>query len=129
MAIAANQPDEVLRWFDTMRRAGWRVLPPCGRHADRVAVAVSTSHPEQALEIYNAALNAQLPIAEHSAYEAATSYLKKLRPIYEALGRAGEWATALATIREKYRNRPRFMEILDRIDGRTILDSARPKRK
>ena len=40
--------------------------------------------------------------------------LKKLRPIYESLDRAGEWNELLTSIREQYRNRPRFMEILDK---------------
>jgi hypothetical protein len=35
----------------------------------------------------------------------------------------------LTAIREKYRNRPRFMELLDGVDGRTIVQSTRPRRK
>jgi len=131
MAIAAKRPDEVLHWFGKMRseprRQGY--YDPSLGYADRVADAVSTSHPVHALEIYMAALNAQLPHAHSSAYEAAAGYLKKLRPIYEALDRAAEWTALVASIREKYRNRPRFMEVLDRLDGRTIVETARPRRK
>ncbi len=131
MAIVAKEPEEVLRWFDKMRlvppQSGYHgVGPP---HADRVAVAVETTHPERAIEVYTAALMAQLPRAEFSAYQAATGYLEKLRPIHEALGRADEWRALLASIRGKHRNRPRFIELLDRLDGRTILESAKPKRK
>jgi hypothetical protein len=32
-----------------------------------------------------------------------------------------------SVIREKYRNRPRFMEILDKLDGRTILQTQRAR--
>ena len=97
MAIAAKRPDEVLRWFDKMRPEGpaialLRQAPPA--YADRVAAAVASTHPERALEIYRVGLDAQLPHAEHSAYEAAVGYLKKLRPIYEALGRAGRMGRA-----------------------------------
>ena len=115
MAITAKDPDEVLRWFDEMRRAkqGPGYYNHALSYADRVASAVSASHPVRSLEIYKAALDAQLPQAQQSAYEAAAGYLKKLRPIYEALGRSGEWVALLATIRGTYRNRPRFMEILD----------------
>lgn len=131
MAIAANQPDRVLHWFDRMRSASrknthgnhWQP------HAERVAAAVADTHPERALEIYKAALDAQLPHAQVSAYESATSLLRKLRPIHEALGRPDEWAELVASIRERYRNRPRFMELLDRIDGRTIVQSTRTRRK
>jgi uncharacterized Zn finger protein len=131
MAIAAKRPDEVLRWFDKMRsgpqRTGYYDSPLA--YTERVAAAVSSTYPERTLEIYLAALNAQLPHAQQSAYEAAVGYLKKLRPIYEALGRASEWTALLASIREKYRNRPRFMELLDRLDGQTIVQSTRPRRK
>jgi uncharacterized Zn finger protein len=131
MAIAAKRPDEVLRWFDKMRsgqqRPGYYNSPLA--YTDRVAAAVSAAYPERAIEIYLAALNAQLPHAQQSAYEAATGYLKKLRPIYEALDRMSEWTAQLASIREKYRNRPRFMELLDRLDGQTIVHSTRTRRK
>jgi hypothetical protein len=52
-----------------------------------------------------------------------------MRPIYEALGRLDEWTALVSSIREKYRNRPRFMEQLDALDGRTIVDSVRKGRK
>ncbi len=127
MAIAAQRPDEVLRWFDTMLALHKKSPGAHNRplnYSDRVAAAVSIAYPERAIEIYLAALNAQLPIAEYSAYENATGYLKKLRPIYEALDRAGEWTALLASIREKYRNRPRFMVLLDNLDGQTIFRSS-----
>jgi uncharacterized Zn finger protein len=121
MAIAANRPDDVLHWFDTMlsrqKSPGAHNRPL--NYSDRVAAAVSAAHPERAIEIYLAALSALLPIAEYSAYENATGYLKKLRPIYEALDRTSEWTALLASIREKYRNRPRFMVLLDNLDGQT----------
>ena len=97
--------------------------PVLGQDADRLAYA------RQIVRGEAAALNAQLPIAEQSAYEAATGYLKKLRPIYEALDRAGEWTALLASIREKYRNRPRFMVLLDNLDGNTVFRSTRTRPK
>jgi uncharacterized Zn finger protein len=131
MAIAAKRPDEVLHWFDKMRSVpkgpGFWTNPLA--HADRVAAAVSAAYPERALEIYLAALNAQLPHAQQSAYENAVGYLRKLRPLYETLDRAGEWSALLGSIRERYRNRPRFMELLDGLEGRTIVQSARSRRR
>lgn len=132
MAIAAKRPDEVLRWFDRMREEGKRQAPyynSAPAFADRVAAAVAPTHPERALEVYRVGLEAQLPQAQVSAYEAAVGYLRKLRSIYKALGRAEEWPALVASIREKYRNRPRFMELLDALEGRTILQSARARRK
>jgi uncharacterized Zn finger protein len=90
-----------------------------------VAAAVAKSHPQRALEIYRRKLDATLPRADVSAYEAAASYLKELQPVMKSLGKQSEWTTLLTEIREKYRNRPRFMEILDKLEGRTILQSQR----
>lgn len=133
MAIAAKDPAEVLKWYDAMRAKlkGNRDYYTGVGYADRVAKAVADTHPERALEIYAAALNAQLPNASPSAYEAAAGYLKKLRPIYEKLKRAAEWDALVAGIREKYRNRPKFMETLDKMQGSrtTIVDAVRKKKK
>ena len=76
-----------------------------------------------------AALNAQLPHAQQSAYESATAYLRKLRPLYQALNQASEWTALVASIREQDRNRPRFMELLDGLEGRSIVQAARRRRK
>lgn len=130
MAIRAKRPDDVLRWYDKMRaeRSTYGSNAASG-HADRVAEAVKAAHPERAIEIYRAALDAQLPHAQPSAYDAAARYLRKLRPIYESMGRGGDWTALVASIREKYRNRPRFMEALDTVEGRTIVQSRQPRQK
>ena len=75
-------------------------------------------------------MDGTLPQAHVSAYESAAEYLKKMRPIMKSLGREADWAALLAEIRLKYRNRPRFMEILDKLEGRTILQTQKaPGRK
>ena len=130
MALAAKRPDQVLHWFDKMQSAprgpGYYEGPYGYGYSDRVAEAVSA---ERAIAIYTAALNAQLPHAQQSLYESATAHLRKLRPLYEALNRASEWTALVASIREKYRNRPRFMDLLDGLEGRSIVQSARTRRK
>lgn len=52
-----------------------------------------------------------------------------MRPIYQAMNREPEWAALVASIREKYRNRPRFLELLDGLEGQTIVESARAQRR
>ena len=130
MAIDARNPDQVLYWFDRMRTSprqpGDFVNWP--QYADRVADAVATAYPERAIEIYRAAMEPQLRHANQSAYESVGAYLRKLRKPYQTLGRVEEWQALVSSIREQYKNRPRFMEVLDNIEGRTILQSSR-KRK
>ena len=64
MAIAAKQPDEVLRWYDKMAKGQKRFGGGWGFAGsgtdDRVAAAVAKSHPERALEIYRRELDADL---------------------------------------------------------------------
>lgn len=90
---------------------------------------MAKSHPERALKIYQDGLDRQLPQANISAYEAAAAYLKRMRPIMKALGREDQWKALVAEIRERYRNRPRFTEILDKLEGRTILQTQKARRR
>ena len=133
MAIASKRPDEVLHRFEKMqavpRGPGYYQGPYAFGYTDRVAGAVSAAYPERAIALYTAALNDQLPHAQPSSYESATSYLRKLRPLYESLKRASEWTALVASIREKYRNRPRFLDLLDGLEGRSIVQSAQPRRR
>ncbi len=133
MAIAARKPDEVLHWYDRMQTGRGRSAGPWGGYwhgdAERVAAAVVKSHPQRALEIYQQQLEGHLPHANMSAYQAAADCLRKMRPILKSLGREVEWSALLTEIRNKYGNRPRFMEILDRLTGRTILEEGKSRRK
>ena len=108
-------------------RSGWGGM--ASSHADRVAVAVARSHPERALEIYRNGLDSHLPHASISAYESAARYLKKMRPVMKSLGRSDEWTALVSEIRQEYRNRPRFMEILDKVEGTTVLQSQKSRRR
>ena len=45
----------------------------------------------------------------------------------KALGRQSDWDALLADIQLKYRNRPRFMEILDNLEGGTILETQKAR--
>lgn len=78
-------------------------------------------NPERALEIYRQKVDDNLQRAHVSAYESVAGYLRKMRPILQSLRREAEWNGILTDIRARYRNRPRFMEILDRLDARPIL--------
>jgi uncharacterized Zn finger protein len=133
IAIAEKHPEEVLRWFDTLcaNKRNRNLNNPwssMSEYSDRVAKAVAESHPQRSLEIYRQRINANLTNASKSAYETVVLYLRKMQPILKTLGREGEWKQFIADIRNRYRNRPRFMEMLDRLDGGTILQAQRARR-
>lgn len=134
LAIANQQPDEALKWYDRWRCASkpassYYAFSGAETYADSVAAAISTSHPERAIEIYRARIDRHLPQASTSAYETVAQYLRKLRPIHKAIGHPDAWTRLIQDIREQYRNRPRFMEILDRLEDRPIASSAGRHRK
>ncbi|RIK62280.1 MAG: hypothetical protein DCC65_17725 [Planctomycetota bacterium] len=134
MAIADKRPDDALHWYDKLAHLGRRsaagVWGGYGHsyYADQVAAAIACSHPARALDIYRRELEANLKEAHISAYENCAAYLRKMRPIMKSVGREDEWTRLLADIRQNYRNRPRFMEILDSLEGRTILQTRTSRR-
>jgi uncharacterized Zn finger protein len=132
MAIADTRQDDVLRWYDAMsagqKHRGGGSWYGSGGYGDQVAVAVTESHPERSLAIYRQRVDDHLPHASASAYEAVAGYLRKMRPILQALHRETEWNGLLADIRLRYKNRPKFMEILDKLDPMPIVEQKRARR-
>jgi uncharacterized Zn finger protein len=132
MAIADRRQDDVLRWYDAMsagqKHRGSMSWYGSGGFGDQVAAAVTESHPERSLAIYRQRVDDHLPHASASAYEAVADYLRKMRPILKALHREVEWDGLLADIRSRYKNRPKFMEILDKLDPRPIVEQRKARR-
>ena len=85
-------------------------------------------YPERTIDIYRAELDLNLPKANQTAYACCARYLRKLRPLYDAVGRSAEWTALVTSIREKYRNRPRFVEALENLDSGSIVQVARKRR-
>jgi uncharacterized Zn finger protein len=124
MAIADKRPADVLRWYEAL--IGQRKQPaPCDWEghfdSDRVAKAIAAAYPQRALEMYRKKLDSQLIQTGVTAYENCVACLRAMRAIYKQLDRDDYWTELVADIRHKYRNRPRFMELLDRLAGRTIV--------
>jgi uncharacterized Zn finger protein len=123
LALLDKRPDEILRWYDRMtdkRQAsnfGWG-----GHYAARVADAVADTHPERALALYREIVEADVAATSPSAYEAALPYLRKVRALLHRLGRDAEWGQYVAGLREKNRRKRRFMEVLDRLESRPIVE-------
>jgi uncharacterized Zn finger protein len=131
MAIADKRPDEVLHWYDKLRidakeiTGGVHRLAGC---ADHVAEAVARAHPNRSLEIYQHRVTEFLKQADKSAYETVASYLRKMQPIMKSIGSESGWMEMVADIRLNYRNRPRFVEILDKLSRRPIVEAKQNRR-
>ena len=56
-----------------------------------------------------------------NAYRETVRYLRKMKGILERLGRSKEWAAYESSIREQYKRRRNFIELLDRMDRDRII--------
>ena len=121
LAIAEKNPEEVLRWHDRAQAQekgrGWG-----GYSEDRVAEAVAETYPERAVEIWKKLAEAQIAQVKPKAYEVAADHLHKAHRVLGRLGREAEWKAYLAQIRKTHYRKRRLLEILDRLDGRRIID-------
>jgi len=132
LALHEKKPDEVLRWHDQLaseqrsRPYGWS---SAGHYADRVADAVADTHPERSLAIYRQIVEQYIAQTSPSAYEAAVPALRKLRGLLQRLRREAEWSAYLAELRDKHHRKRRLLEVLDRLQGRRIVDGGRRARR
>jgi uncharacterized Zn finger protein len=120
LAMQDGRLEDVLRWYgafakDRSDRYG------AEQYAERVADAVAERFPERALTIYRAGAERHLVHTGDTAYREAARYLRKMKRVLEQLGRAGEWAADETAIREQYRRRRNFIEILDRLERDRIV--------
>jgi uncharacterized Zn finger protein len=120
LAMKEARLDDVLRWYDAFARDRADRYG-AEQYAERVADAVAERFPERALAIYRAGAERHLVHTGDSAYREAARYLRKVKRVLEQLSRAGEWAAYEASIREQYKRRRNFIEILDRLDRDRII--------
>lgn len=70
--------------------------------------------PEDAIAVYSRELEAALRPADQGAYTHVAQLLTALAALYERAGRADEFPTLVARIRDEYKRRPNLLKTLDR---------------
>jgi uncharacterized Zn finger protein len=125
LALREKRPDDVLKWYDRMEKAkqpgyyGWGA----GEYSGRVADAVAESHPDRAAAIYRQIAEREIAMTSPAHYEAALPFLRKLRALLQRQGKEEEWNRYLAEVRETNRRKRKLLELLDRLEGRRIVES------
>ncbi|HEY7328766.1 MAG TPA: hypothetical protein VH592_14080 [Gemmataceae bacterium] len=125
LALEEKRPDDVLHWYDKLidRRQlhafGW--YGGDSFHGE-VADAVAATHPDRAIALYQQIIEGLVARTSPSAYEAARPYLRKLRDLLHRQKRQAEWSRYLTQLRDTNRRKRRFLEVLDRLDNRRIVD-------
>ncbi len=117
LALAEKKPDEVLHWYDISKKSRTGYRGGYSEHGDeRIAEAVKSSHPERAKRIWQEIAENLIAQTSVSSYQSAGQYLRKLKPL---MGK--DWTPYLAKLREENKRKPRCVEILDNLAGRSIL--------
>jgi uncharacterized Zn finger protein len=121
IAMAEQRPDEILRWYDQRKPGvggwGWG-----GIHDDQIAEAIVQHVPERALDIWKKLAEACIAQTQTRAYEEASGYLRKLQNLLKQRGRAREWQSYVAELRQLNARKRRLLEVLDDLEGRRIID-------
>ncbi|MDP3430211.1 MAG: SWIM zinc finger family protein [Desulfomicrobium sp.] len=81
-----------------------------------VAQAVSTSHPQVALDIWRRKVESLIAQVKPKAYETAAGYLTQMRKVFQATKRMDEWKALLADLRKRHKPKRRLMEELDLLE-------------
>lgn len=121
IAIAEKRSDEVLRWYDRRkpRSRGWDWRWPT---EDRIADAVVAKYPDQAVAIWKQLAEAQIALTNPKAYDIAAGYLRKVSRVLKQQGKGQDWQGYLAALRQANERKRRFVETLDILAGRRIVD-------
>lgn len=72
------------------------------------------THPQDALEIYQARIEPALNMTNDEGYRRAVEFLRKVRGLMARLGRSEEFARYLESIRATYKRKRNFIKMLDR---------------
>lgn len=95
--------------------AAWREARAGGcshRHWLRLAERRAATHPEDALAVYREQLPVVLPATGSGDYDRAIGFLRTIRDLLTALGRADEFSRFTADLRAQHRRKRNFLALL-----------------
>jgi len=124
IAIEEKRPDDVLKWYDHKKSKKGVYWYGEGYQDDQVAEAVADHYPDRAIDIWKSIAEKQIALTKPKAYEEAARYLKKAHSLLKKLKREEEWKNYLIKLRQANARKPKLIEILSRMEGRRIVESA-----
>jgi len=123
IAIAEKRPDDVIRWYD--RRKPKKVSWGLGDfQEDEIAKALADQYPDRALTIWKKLAENLISLTKPKAYEEAANYLRKIQRLLKKLKREKDWQSYLAVLRRANEKKRKLLEILNRLEGRRIVEGA-----
>lgn len=117
IAILEKRTDDLLKWYNDYRA---RKHQPY--NTEKIAAAIADIYPDKAVEIWKERAERFISEVKTSAYEQAGICLSKVCNVLTRLGREDEWHQYLSELRRHHARKRNLIQILNKTDGKTILD-------
>jgi uncharacterized Zn finger protein len=117
LAIKEKNVGGILRWYKPSNRFGY------GTDDDAVAAVLADAYPERALQIWVGLVEGLVAQTGQSNYIQSMDYLKKIRAVYQKNNQDAQWETLLEQLYTTHRRKPRFIELLQGLRGKSIVET------
>ena len=115
IAIDEKQPEEVLKWYDTLPRGqhlGFRI------DNNAVAETIKDHAPDRAVAIWKFIAEHIIARTSPKAYKEAAVFLKKAAAVMKKEKKEKEWDQYIQALRAIHKRKIRLMEVLDKLEGK-----------
>ena len=123
IAIEEKAPDEVLRWYEELKKGGDEERR-YGNYIDenQIANAIGRQYPDIAIGIWKKLAEELISRTKVDAYREAAVHLRKIKETMEAGRQKGKWKVYLCGIRDENKRKKRLIEILDKLETDRIIE-------
>ncbi len=127
LSIQQHDPESVLRWYDKWQVTESQNRVRFHRFETEVADAVSSTHPERAVELYCIEADRLAAETNTKLYPQSISLLKKARKVLKSHKREHEFEVILTTFHDRHHRKRRLIELLHSLAGQPIVAKRRNK--
>ena len=119
IAIAEKDTVKILHWYEQQEKKATSTWTGSGSVDDRVADAVTKTHPDKALSIWLKQANQHISQTNERGYQAGISYLRKIKKLLKTTKQSAEWQTILQAVRSQHKRKTKLMAMLDQFERTT----------
>lgn len=128
LSIQQRAPESVLRWYDELQASQTRNRFRFNHFETEVADAVSSTHPDRAVQLYCTEADRLAAETNPKLYPQSVSLLKKARQVLKLNKREQEFDVILATFHNRHQRKLRLVELLRGLGGQPIVSRSRSSR-
>jgi uncharacterized Zn finger protein len=116
IAIVEKRVDDVVDLYQQLQKTKQWALET----EKTVAQAVTDTHPDVALGIWQGIVESLIGQVKPKAYEEAARYLRRMEKVYTKNQRRADWQSLLDTLRKEHKAKRRLMEVLDTLSRKRV---------